>query len=101
MQLSNTQLSGPCKSAFDPLDLEVLEQVYESLWDAVRANDPFRNLRMDEDLQASIRRALFAYAAVKGTADPDALKEAVLSSMKPPHQAQVSGSSGAGRGPAP
>ena len=81
MQLSQPQSSEPCKSAFDPLDLEIIERVYESIWDTVRLADPFRNLRMDEDLQASIRQRLFAYVAVKGTNDPEGLKDAVLSSL--------------------
>lgn len=79
MQLSKSP--PPCQSAFGPRDLDVLEQVYASIWTTVRGNDPFRNPRRDEDLQESIRRSLFAYATSKGTSDPEALKEAVLESL--------------------
>ena len=84
MHLSSPQPTEPSKSAFDPLDLEIIEQVYDAVWDAVRVNDPFRNLRLDDELKASIRRVLFACAAIQGTNDPDGLKEAVLSTLKSP-----------------
>ena len=37
--------SRSSQSAFDPLDLEIIEQVYDAIWDSVRIADPFRNLR--------------------------------------------------------
>ena len=81
MQLFTQESPEPCYTAFDPMELEIIERVYNSIWDAIRIADPFRNLRMDEELQASLRRKLFAYAALKGTNDPEALMQTVLESL--------------------
>jgi hypothetical protein len=81
MQLFTQESPEPCYTAFDPMELEIIERVYNSIWDAIRIADPFRDLRMDNELQATIRRKLFAYASLKGPNDPEALKEAVLESL--------------------
>ncbi|HKQ55567.1 MAG TPA: hypothetical protein VJT12_06700, partial [Methyloceanibacter sp.] len=45
---------------YDPLDLEVLEHVYEAAWARVEANDFDRDRSRDDELQEALRKWVFA-----------------------------------------
>ncbi len=69
--------------AFDPLDLEIIDLVYEVAWEQVAARDPTRNVTEDPELQALLRKRVFALAG-KGGVDFDALLDRVLASLPNP-----------------
>ena len=47
------------KSVFDPLDLEIMDQVYEVAWAHAQARDPSRNAASDGARQTALRRKIF------------------------------------------
>jgi hypothetical protein len=67
----------------DPLDLEILEWIFESAWTTVQVNDPFRDFGKDEELKTALRRKLFALACV-GMDDPDMLRSRLVAGMVSP-----------------
>jgi hypothetical protein len=48
--------------AFNPLDLEIIDRVYEATWAQVEARYPCRKREHDETRQKALRRWLFALA---------------------------------------
>ena len=44
--------------AFDPLDLEIIDLVYEVAWEQVSAREPARDTAQDEERQASLASSL-------------------------------------------
>ena len=48
--------------AFDPLDMEIIDLVYEFAWEQLSANEPARDMAQDEERQASLRKQVFALA---------------------------------------
>ena len=71
------------KSVFDPLDLEIMDQVYEVAWAHAQARDPSRNAASDGARQTALRRKIFGIARVEGPGhlDFDTLCEAVLATI--------------------
>ena len=49
-------------SAYDPLDLEILEHVYEAAWARVEAEGFHRDHLHDPELQEALRKWIFALA---------------------------------------
>jgi hypothetical protein len=47
---------------YDPLDLEVLDRVYEAAWARFEAAEPGRDLAQDEQRQQALRQLVFALA---------------------------------------
>jgi hypothetical protein len=47
---------------YDPLDLEVLEQVYEAAWARIEAAELGRDKSRDGELQMALRKWIFALA---------------------------------------
>jgi hypothetical protein len=68
---------------FDPLDLEIIDLVYEVAWEQISAREPARDLAQDEERQASLRKQLFAVAG-SGGVDFDTLFDRVLASLPKP-----------------
>jgi hypothetical protein len=68
------------RRACGPLDLEILEWIFDSAWTTVQTNDPFRDLEKDEELKTALRQKLFALACV-GMDDPDTLRSRLVASM--------------------
>ena len=67
--------------AFDPLDMEIIDLVYEVAWEQIlRANHP-TILADDEERQASLRKRVFALAG-DGGVDFDTLLDRVLASLQ-------------------
>ena len=50
------------KSVFDPLDLEIIDQVYGVAWAHAQAREPFRNTASDGARQTALRKKIFGVA---------------------------------------
>ena len=73
---------GPFKRprVFHPLDLEIMDRVYEAAWAQIEARDPFRDRNEDGKRQDALRKRLFALAT-PGPVDFDKLYDKVLARM--------------------
>jgi len=71
------------KNAFDPLDLEIIDRVFEVAWAHIQAREPFRNTASDPARQKALRRKIFGVARIAGPGliDFDALAEMVLATI--------------------
>jgi hypothetical protein len=63
--------------AFDPLDLEIIDRVYEAAWAQIEAGESDRDTERDPERQQTLRELIFAVAAI-GPVDFDELCERVL-----------------------
>ena len=54
------------KTVFDPLDLEIMDQVYDVAWARIQAREPSRNTASDTVRQEALRRRIFGMAHVAG-----------------------------------
>ena len=79
--------------AFDPLDLEIIDRVYEAAWAQIEAREIDRDTERDPERQQRLRERIFAVAGI-GPVDFDALYERVLQTPRPSevtiHQSPVS-----------
>jgi hypothetical protein len=68
------------ENGFDPLDLEIMDRVYEVAWAQVQAREPSRNTASDRAHQEALRRKIFGAALIAGPGqiDFDTLTEMVL-----------------------
>jgi hypothetical protein len=62
---------------FDPLDLQIIDLVYEAAWAQLEARDPYRDTSKDEEIQELLRKKIFA-VAIPGEVEFDALLDDVL-----------------------
>jgi hypothetical protein len=69
--------------AFNSQDLETIQWVYEAAWARIVLRDPSRDKRQDVELQAFLRRRVFAFAQ-SSPVDFDTLYDRVVASI-PPH----------------
>ena len=76
-------IMGLFKSVFDPLDLEIIDRVYEVAWAHAQAREPSRNTASDGTRQKALRRKIFGIARIEGPGhiDYDTLAEVVLASI--------------------
>jgi hypothetical protein len=75
MEAAKVSLKRP--RAFDPLDLEIIDRVYEAAWAQIEAREPHRDTERDGERQQVLRKHIFAVAGM-GSVDFDALYERVL-----------------------
>jgi hypothetical protein len=70
-------------SAFDPLDLEIVDRVYEVACAYIEARDLYRDTKNDAEGADALRKRVFALAGSAGTGplDFDALCDKVLGGM--------------------
>ena len=73
--------------AYDPLDLEIIDLVYEVAWEQVSARKPSQDTTKDQERKASLRKRVFALAGNGGT-DFDTLLDRVLASLPEPLRSQ-------------
>jgi hypothetical protein len=66
--------------AFGPLDLEIIDRVYEATWAQVEARYPNRDSGQDATRQEALRRWLFALAE-GGPVEFDTLCDRVIASL--------------------
>jgi len=69
--------------AFDPLDMEIIDLVYEVAWEQISARDPSADAAEDEERRAALRKRVFALAG-DGGVDFDTLLDRVLASLPKP-----------------
>ena len=69
--------------AFDPLDLEIIDRVYEAAWAKLEACEPFRDSERDLERQDALRKQIMA-CATAGHVDLDDLYERALASLSDP-----------------
>jgi hypothetical protein len=65
---------------FDPLDLEIIDHVYEAVWARVEAREPNRDRQDDWERQAVLRKLVFAVAG-EGKVDFDTLCDKVMATL--------------------
>ena len=70
--------------AFDPLDLEIIERVYEAAWAQFEACRPFRNTEADDERQESLRRQVMKIAS-EGKVEFDPVYEKVVHARAAAH----------------
>ena len=68
------------RGVFDPLDLEIIDQVYETAWAQLEAREPLRDREKDADRERALRKLVFALAT-PGIVDFDTLSDRVLANM--------------------
>jgi hypothetical protein len=68
---------------FDPLDLEIIDRVYEAAWAQLEAREPTRDRAADEGRQEALRKRIFDLAGSRPV-DFDDLYDAVVTSMPEP-----------------
>jgi hypothetical protein len=56
--------------AFDPLDLEIIDRVYEAAWAKLEACEPFRDRERDLERQEALRKQMACATAGHGPAPP-------------------------------
>ena len=66
--------------AFQPLDLEIIDRVYEAAWAALEASDPFRDRAQDGERGETLRK-LVMDSTEPGRVDFDILCGRVLANM--------------------
>lgn len=76
-------MSGDDKPSFDPLDLEIMDCVYEAAWTALAARCPVLDATDEAERQKNLRQRIFVLAQ-PGRVDFDALYEKALSSYDEP-----------------
>ena len=71
------------KSVFDPLDLEIIDRVYDVAWAHAQAREPYRNTALDGARQTALRRKILGVARIAGPGhiDYDTLAEVVLATI--------------------
>lgn len=67
---------------FDPLDLEIMDRVYEAAWARVEAEEPLRDTERDAERQQELRKTIFGLAGI-GHVEFDDLCDSVLATI--PH----------------
>jgi hypothetical protein len=75
---------------FDPLDLEIIDRVYEAAWAQLEAREPFRDRNKDGERGEELRQRIFA-VATSGKIDFDSLCDRVLANV-PKHSMPGPGS---------
>jgi hypothetical protein len=65
---------------FDPLDLEIMDRVFEAAWARVEAQEPLRDTVRDAERQEELRKIIFALAGT-GHVDFDNLCDRVMANM--------------------
>jgi hypothetical protein len=68
--------------AFDPLDLEIIDRVYEAAWAQIEARESDRDTGRDPERQQKLRQYIFAVARM-GPVEFDALYERILETLRP------------------
>ena len=65
---------------FGPLDLEVIDRVYDAAWAELEAREPFRDREHDEERRDELRKLIMDSTGT-GRVEFDALYERVLANM--------------------
>ena len=77
----------PKPLVFEPLDLEIIDRVFEVAWEHVKARDLFRDETRDEERKQALRQTIFKLAP-PGHVDFDKLCDLVLPNIPEPRTAK-------------
>ena len=80
---------------FDPLDLEIIDRVYEAAWARVEANNFTRDTNKDDKRKQALRQWIFALVdshPVDFDALSDKLEKSTPASLARPHRKKPRGS---------
>ena len=66
------------RHVFDAASLRTLEELYDSTWEILQAQHPFRDVTKDIDFRDRLRRKLFILAEHFDLNDLDALQRSAL-----------------------
>src|SRR6476646_10564442 len=69
---------------YDPKTLAVMDQAFASIWNILRADDPFRDYANDSELRVTIGQKLLNLVA-DGVTDPGRLRQLTVESLLPGH----------------
>jgi hypothetical protein len=72
--------SANSSHGFDPLDLEILDRVYQAAWAHIEARDLYCGPKPDGSREAALRKAVFSLAD-RHPVDFDALCDKVMASL--------------------
>ena len=86
-------MGTPNPLVLDPLDLELIDRVYEVAWEQIKARDLFRDPSQDEERQQSLRKLIFTLAP-PGHVDFDKLCDLVLPKIAGPPTPETRSSAG-------
>ena len=68
--------------AFDPFDMEIIEQAYDTAWAAIVSREPFRDTSQDNERKMFLRKRIFAIVCKRDeTTDLATLANKALASM--------------------
>jgi hypothetical protein len=70
---------------YEPKTLAAMDQAFAAIWNALRADDPFRDYANDSELRIAIGKKLLNLAA-HGVTDPVRLRKLTVESLLFPHQ---------------
>jgi hypothetical protein len=68
------------RRVFDPLDLEIIDHVFEAAWARVEAQPSLHDGRTDDELKEMLRKRVMIYAST-GKLDFDTLYDKVARSL--------------------
>ena len=68
------------RPAFDPLEVEIIDRVYNAAWAQILARHPGRDIEKVTERQRALRRRLFILAD-KGPVEFHTLRDRVLATM--------------------
>ena len=71
---------NPRPDIYDPKTLAVMDQAFASIWNVLRADDPFRNYANDSELRVTIGQKLLNLVA-DGATDPGRLRQLTVESL--------------------
>jgi hypothetical protein len=71
------------RDMFNPLDLEILDRVYEAAWAHIEARDLYRDVETGGAREDALRKMVFIVAS-QGPVDFDTLCDKVVASLKRP-----------------
>jgi len=71
---------NPRPNIYDPKTVAVMDQAFAGIWNALRADDPFRDYANDSELRIAIRHKLMELVA-DGVTDPSRLRNLTAESF--------------------
>ena len=71
---------NPQRYIYEPKTLAVMDQAFAAIWNALRADDPFRDYANDSELRVTIGQKLLNLVA-DGVTDPSLLRDLTLESL--------------------
>ena len=81
---------NPRPDIYDPKTLAVMDQAFATIWNVLKADDPFRDYAKDGELRIAVGKKLLNLVA-GGVTDPGRLRQLTVESLLPGHWRAISG----------